>query len=204
MDEAPIEHPVAATETTPHPAAEPVKTGWWRSLDRASRIALGAAVGLLVIALAVGAFGLSRISHDSTVNVAAARRVGPGGRFGPRGGPMGGGPMGGGMMRGFRTQGVATAAKTIGVSQSDLQSELAAGKSIADVAKAHNVDPQKVIDAIVAAERKQIDDAVKAGDVPQQAATRIEANLEQAVAARVYATGGDRGPRAGGGMFGGP
>jgi len=197
----PAQTDVTATATAPvatvPPPAEP-RTGWWRSLDRASRIALGVAVGLLVVALGIGAFGLSRMSHTSTVNVTASRRVGPGGGFGFRGGPMGGG-----MMRNFRTQGLATAASTIGVSQSDLQSQLASGKSIADVAKAHNVDPQKVIDAIVTTEKKQIDDGVKAGSIPQEVATRIEASLEQSVAARVYATGG-RGGGGGTGMFGGP
>jgi DNA-directed RNA polymerase specialized sigma subunit len=45
---------------------------------------------------------------------------------------------------------LATAASVIGISEDALKTELQAGKSIADVAKAHNVDLQKVIDALVA------------------------------------------------------
>ena len=42
------------------------------------------------------------------------------------------------------------AAETIGVEPSELREALRDGKSIADVAEEHGVDPQAVIDAIVA------------------------------------------------------
>jgi len=45
---------------------------------------------------------------------------------------------------------IQVAAKTIGVSVADLQSAIKSGKSIAQVAAAHNVSAQTVIDAIVA------------------------------------------------------
>jgi len=185
-DDAPPPRPPrpAFLDAPSEPAPVPPKTGWWRSLDRASRIALGVAVGLLVLALVVGVYGVSRMNRSSTsVNVTAGRRAGRGGFAG-----FGGGR--GGMMRDIRMQSLTVAATTIGVDESDLENELASGKSIADVAKEHNVDPQKVIDAIVAAERKQIDADVKAGSIPQALASRIEASLPQMVAARVNTPGG--------------
>src|SRR4051812_45419368 len=43
----------------------------------------------------------------------------------------------------------ALIAKTIGISTSDLQTALKGGQTIAQVAQAHKVDPQTVIDAVV-------------------------------------------------------
>lgn len=50
---------------------------------------------------------------------------------------------------------LATAAGVIGITEDALKTELQAGKSIADVAKANNVDLQKVIDALVAQENAE-------------------------------------------------
>jgi hypothetical protein len=43
---------------------------------------------------------------------------------------------------------VAVAAKAIGITPKELRADLKNGQSVADVAKAHNVDPQTVIDAL--------------------------------------------------------
>ena len=48
------------------------------------------------------------------------------------------------------------AAKTIGVSPADLRQQLRRGESIADVATAHNVDPQAVVNALVNADKARI------------------------------------------------
>jgi hypothetical protein len=92
-------------------------------------------------------------------------------------GPVGRGPMGGmwggprgvmtgtmpyGMMGGRGMWGgpdhslVAVAAKTLGMSKSDLLAELDKDQSIADVAKAKNVDLIKIIDAFVASHIAQM------------------------------------------------
>jgi hypothetical protein len=47
--------------------------------------------------------------------------------------------------------GLDAAATAIGITTDELRTELQAGKTIAQVAQAHNVDPQKVIDVLVAA-----------------------------------------------------
>ena len=53
------------------------------------------------------------------------------------------------------------AAKTIGVSRQDLVTALRNGQTIADVAKAHHVDPQTVIDAIVKAGSQRLTKAAE-------------------------------------------
>ena len=55
----------------------------------------------------------------------------------------------------------ADAAKAIGIDAKDLASELKAGKTVAQVAQEHNVDPQKVIDALVDAGTKRLQSAAE-------------------------------------------
>jgi hypothetical protein len=74
------------------------------------------------------------------------------------------------------------------VSTESLQSDLKAGKTIAEVAKAKGVSVQKVIDAMVAAMSTQIDSQVKAGRLTTEQATRLKANLEQMITDQVNGT----------------
>jgi uncharacterized protein (DUF433 family) len=74
-------------------------------------------------------------------------------------------------------RGVQLAAKTIGVTPRELKTELRAGKSIADVASEHNVNPQTVVTALVDAATKKIDAAEAAGKLTAAQGTKIEANL---------------------------
>lgn len=112
---------------------------------------------------------------------------GTGGKFGPMrpGGP--GGP--GGFARGAN---LGVAAATIGISPADLQTALQSGQSIAAVAKAHNVDPQKVIDALVKDQTAKLDQAVKDGKMTQAQEDKLKAMLPQRVA---DAVNGVRPPR---------
>jgi transposase-like protein len=59
------------------------------------------------------------------------------------------------------TGALGVAAKTIGVSRQDLVAALRSGQSIAQVAHAHNVDPQTVIDAIVKAGSQRLGKAAE-------------------------------------------
>src|SRR5262249_27227752 len=101
---------------------------------------------------------LSGLVKDGTLTQRQADKVkqklqgvlGNGGRPGPRAG------FGGGA---FISGGLDAVAKSIGITTDQLRSELQGGnKSIADVAKAHNVDPQKVINDLVNAAKSKIDD----------------------------------------------
>lgn len=93
-----------------------------------------------------------------------------------------GGPGGPGERRGeHRGPDLAVAAKTIGISESDLHTALENGQSVADVAKAHNVDPQKVIDALVADAKTHLADQVTAGRLTQAQADQISSTLTQRI-----------------------
>jgi hypothetical protein len=75
---------------------------------------------------------------------------------------------------------LAPAAKAIGISEDQLRQELA-GTSLTDVAKAHNVDPQKVASAIKTARETDLDQAVQSGKLPTEVANTIKANLDREI-----------------------
>jgi len=104
--------------------------------------------------------------------------------------PKGGGGPGGrhGMMD------LSTAATTLGVSESDLRTALQT-KSLADVAKEKGVDVQKLIDALVAAEKAEIEKQVTAGTTTRAQADQREEDLTRRVTDAVSSV---RGPRGGG------
>jgi len=67
--------------------------------------------------------------------------------------------------------------KAIGIDRPTLRQELRSGKTIADIAGDHNVDPQTVADALVAAATKRLDAAVTAGRITSERASKIEQRL---------------------------
>lgn len=141
------------------------------------------------------------------------KQGGPRGPRGPRG-PLGrgpGGPTGG-------PPPLDAAATAIGITVNQLRTELP-GKSLTDVAKAHNADPAKVKAALVAKAQTRIDDAVKAGKATADQATNMKeraASMIDEVMTRTAPTpskggrggwGGMPGPKGGhgdGGRRGGP
>jgi uncharacterized protein (DUF433 family) len=76
---------------------------------------------------------------------------------------------------------VGVAADAIGISARDLAHELREGKSVAEVAEAHDVDPAAVADAIVAAATERIDAAVDAGKLDADRAATLKGNLDERV-----------------------
>ncbi len=62
---------------------------------------------------------------------------------------------------------VAIAAKTLNISVTDLVAQLNQGKTIAEVAKSKNVDPQKIVDAVVANRTAALKAAVDAKRITQ-------------------------------------
>jgi hypothetical protein len=85
------------------------------------------------------------------------------------------------------------AANTIGIDKSELLKELQAGKTIAEVATAHNVDPRHVVDAIVQAATQKIEAAKTAGKITAERA----AKLEEGATARIAKLVNEWHPRAG-------
>ncbi len=77
--------------------------------------------------------------------------------------------------------GAKVAASTIGIDVKTLVEDVRAGQSVADVAKAHDVAPQKVVDAVVTAGNRKIDQAVANGKLSAERATKLKARLPQLV-----------------------
>ena len=67
--------------------------------------------------------------------------------------------------------------KTIGIDRKTLRTDLRSGMTVAQIATANNVDPQTVINALVAALDKKIDAAVQAGWIGSARAAVIERRL---------------------------
>src|SRR4051794_32054915 len=107
----------------------------------------------------------------------------PGDHHGPhgRGGPHG-------------PASLSAAASTIGVTEDELRAALESGQSIADVATAHGVDPQTVIDAMVADAKTHLADEVTSGRLTQEQADQISADLEQRITDLANHAGGPGGP----------
>lgn len=166
----------------------------------ANRKLLGAAAmaGALTIGGVVGVAlgspstsGAEKAATTTTTTTTTVPSRGPGkgpGMGGPRRGPGGGVEL-------------DAAAKAIGISVDDLRTALEGGKSIADVAKGKGVDKQKVIDAMVAAASKQLDEAKQA--LPDRIAKQVDGTFRPPKDGKGGPGGfGGRGPGMAGGRFG--
>lgn len=91
--------------------------------------------------------------------------------------------------------GLDAAAAAIGISTDDLRTALQSGQSLADVAQAHGVTSQAVTDALVAAEKTELDARVASGDITQAEADQKLAALTQDVTAMVNGQMPAGGPR---------
>jgi len=96
-------------------------------------------------------------------------------------------------------------AKAIGITETELNTALSGGQTIAAVAKAHNVDIGKVIDALVADKKDEVAAALKAGTITQAQADQELANATQLATDQANGSGfGPGGRGGGGGSHGGP
>ena len=66
---------------------------------------------------------------------------------------------------------------TIGIDRETLRSELRSGKTIGEIATAHNVEPSAVINALVTGATTKLDAAASAGKITTERAQKIEAKL---------------------------
>ena len=127
-------------------------------------------------------------------------KAGPGKDGFGKGGPGKGGFGGPGGFDFGKASGLDAAAKALGISTDDLTKALRDGKSIADVAKDKGVAEQKVIDAIVTAQKANIAQAVKDKKLTQAQADKITKDIDDHVKSMVEGKGLGRG---GPGGFGG-
>ena len=94
----------------------------------------------------------------------------------PRRGPMG--HLGGG-------EKLESLAETLGTDVESLGQALRDGQTIAEIAEANGVDPQTVIDSMVADKTERIDQAVADGRIDTEKAEEIKAGLAERITARV-------------------
>ena len=127
----------------------------------------------LVAATVIGAGGLAVASATASPKVSV-----PGSTTAAK--PAADAARRGGVRARMRRLAFTTAADTIGISPADLLQAMKGGHSIAEVAKAHGVEKQKVLDAIVTALDARIRQAVTSGRITSDQATK----LEHAVATR--------------------
>ncbi len=190
------DHP--SQEPRPDPAgdvytlpAEPITPKAPSSPGNGRRRVTAAILGSLLVGGAGGAAILGTRSADAasptpsgapTTSAAPSTGTttdadGPG--HGGRGGP--GGP--GGHVEAISDNLVA--AKAIGITEAELETALQGGQTMAAVAKAHNVDVQKVIDALVADELDELAAEVKAGTLTQAQADAKKPTITQRMTDRV-------------------
>jgi hypothetical protein len=93
-----------------------------------------------------------------------------------------GGPGGPGFRHGPELDAAAAA---IGISTDDLRTALQSGQSLAQIAQAHGKTAQDVVDALVAAEKSELADRVKSGDITQADADQKIAAITDDITAMV-------------------
>jgi len=85
-----------------------------------------------------------------------------------------------------------TAAEAIGIEPRDLAGQIRDGATVADVATANGVDPEAVVDALVAAGTARVEEALAEGRIDEERAAELTAALPERASHFVHETG-DRG-----------
>jgi hypothetical protein len=98
---------------------------------------------------------------------------------------------------------ISAAAKSLNLTDADVSSALQSGQTLADLAKSQNVDVQTLVDAMVAAEKAEIQADVDAGTITQAQADQQIASLTLHETDEVNGTF-RAGPGGPGGRHGGP
>jgi hypothetical protein len=129
-------------------------------------LAVGGVAGAL---LGAPALSIAQQSDDTTTTV-------PNGDTGDTGGD---GECRPGRGHFFLGAGLDTAAEALGITEDELRDALQDGQTIAEVASDQGVEVQTVIDALVAAATSRIDEAVADGDITQDEADDLKADLEE-------------------------
>ncbi len=120
-----------------------------------------------------------------------------GGFLGPRGGRWGRGLGHGGFLGVPGNSVLSIAAEKLGISESELATELRDGKSIAEVAGEQGVEVATISDAYLAQIKDRLDQAVTNGRITQEQADTILQQAEERLPDMLNNTFGDCGP----GMF---
>jgi hypothetical protein len=110
-------------------------------------------------------------------------------------------PLFGGPHRGFGHFGfigrLESAAGYIGITEVQLRTELESGKSLAQIARAHGKSVDGLIDALVAAAKSKLDDAVSAGRLTKDQEIEMLGVLKDRITSAVNSTHGPGEPHFG-------
>ena len=152
-------------------------------------------LAVVIVALAAGGAALAASKLHGSGTTSGMRGGPPGFSGGSGGGTFGrppsgyfGNPGNGGGFRGRGFGGggpfggLAAATTYLGISESELRTQLASGKTLAQIADSTNgKSAAGLIDAMVAAQKKQLDQAVSSGRISQSLADQIESNLKSRI-----------------------
>ncbi|MBX3016104.1 MAG: hypothetical protein KF832_31570 [Caldilineaceae bacterium] len=143
---------------------------------------IGAGAAALALSVAFGTVATTWAQDQTGPTMSQRGPQGDSGSGSPMRGGENGGP-GGERGPGRADRGgisMAVIAEALGLSEADLQSALAAGETVADLATANDVDLQTVIDALVAAQEAKLTQAVTDGRLTQaEADERLATYTEQ-------------------------
>jgi hypothetical protein len=92
-----------------------------------------------------------------------------------------------------RGEALEAAAAAIGIDEDALREALRDGPTLAEVAEANGVDPQVVVDALVAEANERLDEAVAEGRLSEERATELRAELAERITERVQEGRPERG-----------
>ena len=173
---APLLANAAGTATPPPSVSAPAQPGTVNRPDRQAEIKAA----------------LKALVDDGTITAAQADKVaarldqalpkrGGGGRDGFDDGRMHG--MSG--MHGFVQGGLDAAAKALGITSDQVRQGLQSGKSLAALAKEKGVATSKLVDALVAEANKDLDQAVKDGNLTADRAASIKSQLKQRITSMI-------------------
>src|ERR1700730_1300267 len=133
-------------------------------------LAAGATVGLFLGALGLSCAPAPTQTPSATPSPGGDHR-GPGFGFGLKGGAS-----------------LQVVAKDLNMTAAELKTALQGGQSIAALATSKNVDPQKIINDLVADATTRIDAAVSSGKITAAQAAKMKANLTAGITAFVNGT----------------
>jgi hypothetical protein len=179
------------------PATGTPSTGTSQARGRGMKAAAFGSIvaGGIAVAAIVGPLSAQAASPSPTATTVPTPNGEPPFTGGSRGG-HGWGPGGpGGFNPNETVSDTSVVAKAIGISEADLKTALAAGDTVATVAKAHNVDTQVVLDALVKDGLDELAAQVTAGTLTQAQADAMNAGVTQRATDQVNSTfsGGGRG-----------
>ena len=185
MDETNPNHDSGLTPPPPPPPPAPQR----RKSLLGRRGATAALAGGLVIGGVAGGYMITQAATTATPTPSVTAPAAP-----PHGGP-GGDPA-------AQTEDLQRAAAVIGISETDLQTALGNGQTIAAVAVAHGKTAAAVISTLVTDENAEIDAAASSGKITAAQATDEKTHTTQRVTDFVNGTRPPRGPGGPGGPGG--